>query len=152
MDRADYRVYTLLGDGELAEGSNWEAALAASNYGLDNLTAILDRNTLQITGRTYDICNTEPLHEKFVAFGWAVHEVEGHDIAALMEAFTTVPFKQGHPSLVIANTVKGRGVSFMEDIVKWHHGVPDDTEFSLAIQELDLALAQVQEPAALGEY
>ena len=89
MDGADYRVFTLLGDGELAEGSNWEAAMAAAHYQLDNLTAIIDCNTLQITGRTHDVMNTEPLEEKFTAFGWAVRTVDGHDLAALTDALAS---------------------------------------------------------------
>lgn len=138
MDHAHYRVYTLLGDGELAEGSNWEAALTAAHYSLDNLIAIVDRNGLQITGATRDVCHTEPLAEKFHAFGWQVREVEGHDVTTLTAALTAVPFERGKPSLLIANTVKGKGISFMEGVTKWHHGVPSDEEYELALQELAL--------------
>lgn len=142
LDEASYRVYTLLGDGELAEGSNWEAALAASHYGLDNLTAIVDCNTLQITGHTRDVMNTEPLGAKFEAFGWAVRRVDGHDFGELTEALRG-PLVTGRPSLVIADTVKGKGVSFMENVAKWHHGVPDDEEYARALAEIDLALSGV---------
>src|SRR6516162_7534729 len=123
LDAAPYRVFTLLGDGELAEGSNWEAAMAAAHYDLDNLTAIIDHNTLQITGRTRDVLSNEPLGEKFEAFGWAVRTVDGHDFAELTSVLTT-PAEPGKPTCIIANTRKGRGVSFMEDVAKWHHGVP----------------------------
>ena len=141
MDAAGFRVYTLLGDGELTEGSNWEAAMVAAHYGLDNLVAVVDRNTLQITGRTRGVCNTEPLEAKFAAFGWTVGEVDGHDLDALIRAFDAVPFAPGRPSLIIANTVKGKGVSFMEDVSRWHHGVPDDAEFEAAMAELDARIA-----------
>ncbi|MBN1865979.1 transketolase [Candidatus Sumerlaeota bacterium] len=140
-DGASYRVFTLLGDGELAEGSNWEASMAAAHYGLDNLTAILDRNTLQITGRTEDVCGLEPLTEKFRAFGWSVRETDGHDHADLERTLRAVPFEPDRPSLVIARTVKGKGVSFIEDVAKWHHGVPSDEEFERALAELDRAMA-----------
>lgn len=136
MDEKDFRVFTLLGDGELAEGSNWEAAMAASHYQLDNLTAVIDHNTLQITGRTKDVMNTEPLAEKWEAFGWAVRRIDGHDFGALTWALEA-PLEKGKPSMIIADTVKGRGVSFMEDVGKWHHGVPSDSEYAQAIAELD---------------
>ncbi len=142
LDGADYRVFTLLGDGELAEGSNWEAAMAAAHYGLDNLTAIVDCNTLQITGRTRDVMNAEPLAEKFEAFGWAVRTVDGHDIGELTDALSA-PLEAGKPGVVIARTVKGKGISFMEDNGAWHHKVPTDDEFAAAMAELDAALAGV---------
>jgi transketolase len=138
LDAAAYRVFTLLGDGELAEGSNWEAAMAAAHYKLDNLTAILDHNTLQITGRTRDVCNNEPVDEKFRAFGWNVRMVDGHDLAQLSAVLTTAPIA-GQPTCVIANTTKGRGISFMADVCKWHHGVPSRDEYNQAIAELEAA-------------
>lgn len=138
LDAAHYRVFTLLGDGELAEGSNWEAAMAAAHYELDNLTAILDHNTLQITGHTRDVCSNEPLDEKFASFGWHVRTVNGHDFAALTEALTAKP-ATGKPTMIIANTVKGRGVSFMENVVSWHHGVPSAEQYALAQNELAAA-------------
>jgi transketolase len=138
LDGAAYRVFTLLGDGELAEGSNWEAAMAAAHYQLDNLTAILDHNSLQITGRTREVCSNEPVDEKFLAFGWSVRHADGHGLLELEGALQADP--QGkRPTLVIANTVKGRGVSFMEDVVRWHHGVPSEDEFAGALAELDQA-------------
>ena len=144
MDRAGFRVFTLLGDGELAEGSNWEAAMAAAHYKLDNLTAIVDRNTLQITGRTRDVMSTEPLEQKFAAFGWAVRTVDGHDLAALTAALSG-PAEAGKPTAVIAQTTKGRGVSFMEDVGRWHHGVPNDDEDARALAEIDAARARMPE-------
>jgi len=146
MDSAAYRVFTLLGDGELAEGSNWEAALAAAHYKLDNLTAIIDHNTLQISGHTRDVMSNEPLDEKWRAFGWAVKIVNGHDYAALTEALSK-PAEIGKPTCIIANTTKGKGVSFMENVAKWHHGVPSDAELKQALSELDLAEAKLKEVA-----
>jgi transketolase len=137
MDDKAYHVFTLLGDGELPEGSNWEAALTAAHYKLDNLCAIIDNNKLQITGANADVCNTYPIDSKFESFGWAVKEVDGHDINALKEAFAALPFEKGKPSLIIAHTIKGKGVSFMENSVKWHHGVPDREQYETAIAELD---------------
>ena len=144
LDTAPFRVFTLLGDGELAEGSNWEAAMSAAHYRLDNLTAILDHNTLQITGRTRDVCACDPVDEKFRAFGWGVRNVDGHDITELTGALSDAP-NIGCPTLVIAHTIKGRGISFMEDAVEWHHRVPDKTEFERALDELRHA------ECALGE-
>lgn len=142
MDRTGNRVVTLLGDGELAEGSNWEAAMAAAHYRLDNLTAIVDYNTLQITGRTRDVCNNEPLDAKFFSFGWHVRSVDGHDLDALSHTLLA-PAPEGKPTVVIARTIKGRGVSFMEDVGKWHHGVPNDEEYARALSEIDGAIARL---------
>ena len=147
MDNAPYRVFTLLGDGELAEGSNWEAALAAAHYKLDNLTAIIDHNTLQITGNTRDVMSNEPLDEKWRAFDWAVNSINGHDYAQLTEALSK-PAATGKPTCVIANTTKGKGVSFMENVAKWHHGVPSESELKQALTELDEAGAKLMEAQA----
>lgn len=142
-DGRDYRVFVLLGDGELAEGSNWEAAMAAAHYDLDNLVAIIDHNTLQITGRTRDVCSNEPLDEKFRAFNWEVRVIDGHSVPQLTDALTLLP-ERGKPLAVIANTIKGRGVSFMEDIAKWHHGVPSDAEYDKALAEIDQSIARYE--------
>jgi transketolase len=147
MDGANYRVFTLLGDGELAEGSNWEAAMAAAHHRLDNLTVIIDCNTLQISGRTRDVMNNEPLAEKWTAFGWEVRRVDGHDLAALTSALEA-PLSPGKPGCIIARTTKGRGVSFMEDVGKWHHGVPNDEEYARALAEIDAALVAMKGTAA----
>lgn len=140
MDKKDYKVYTLLGDGELPEGSNWEAALSAAHYQLDNLCAIVDKNNLQITSSTAQVMNTDPVKEKFESFGWSVKEVNGNDVDELVEVFKSLAFEKGKPSVVIANTIKGKGVSFMENELKWHHGVPSKDQYELAQSELDKAL------------
>jgi transketolase len=142
LDDLTYRVFTLLGDGELPEGSNWEAALLASHYKLDNLCTIVDKNGLQIAGPTTEVCNTDPLDQKFEAFGWAVRHIDGHDFQALTEAFDALPFEPGKPSLIIAHTVKGKGVSFMENQVKWHHGVPNAEQYQQALAELTTELVE----------
>ena len=140
LDKKDYRVYTLLGDGELPEGSNWEAALTAAQYKLDNICVIIDKNQLQITGPTNEVCSTDPLPQKWESFGWAVTEIDGNDIAALTAAFDALPFEKGKPSVIIANTIKGKGVSFMENQIKWHHGVPSEEQYHQAQHELDTVL------------
>lgn len=147
MDGAPYRVFTLLGDGELAEGSNWEAALAGAHYKLDNLVAILDHNTLQITGHTRDVMSNEPLGDKWRSFGWDVRSIDGHNYTEITAALT-MPQPEGRPLFVIANTVKGKGVSFMENVGKWHHGVPSEAELARAISELDAAEAKLRGVAA----
>ncbi|QNA45687.1 transketolase [Lacibacter sediminis] len=143
LDEKDFRVFTLMGDGELPEGSNWEAALSASHYKLDNLCAIVDKNSLQITAPTADVMNTDPLDKKWEAFGWAVKEVNGNDIDELKAAFAALPFEKGKPSVIIAHTTKGKGVSFMENELKWHHGVPNKEQYQQAINELDKSLTEV---------
>lgn len=136
-DNLDLRVFTVLGDGEMAEGSNWEACLFASHYKLDNLCAILDYNKLQITGVNAMVMGLEPLVPKLTAFGWAVQEVDGHDIPALVAALEDLPFEPGKPSFLVAHTVKGKGVSFMENVLKWHHGVPSAEQYVAALAELE---------------
>ncbi len=136
MDHRAYRVFTLLGDGELPEGSNWEAALSAAHYRLDNLCAILDKNSLQITGATSDVMNSDPVDKKLEAFGWEVRHVDGHDFGELKRVLGSTPFVKGKPSFVIAHTVKGKGVSFMENQRNWHHGVPDAQQYAAALEEL----------------
>lgn len=145
MDEATYKVFTLIGDGELAEGSNWEAVMMAAHYKLDNLVAILDHNALQITGHNRDVCSPYPIDEKFKAFGWEVLETDGNNIPQLRETFKKIPLSEGKPTLVIANTIKGKGVSFMEDVKKWHHGVPSDEQYEQAINELFAELKKLEE-------
>ncbi|MGD6748090.1 transketolase [Streptomyces sp. BH106] len=130
----DWRTLVVLGDGEMQEGSNWEAAMTAAHYGLSNLTAVVDRNRLQQGARTEDTKSLEPLNEKWASFGWEVRVIDGHDHRAIKEAYA--PSTTGRPVAVIANTVKGKGVSFMEDRVEWHHKVPTDEQVALALQEL----------------
>jgi transketolase len=139
IDGAAWRTFVLTGDGELQEGSNWEAAMAAAHFGLDNLTLIVDRNMLQQGDATERTIRLEPLAEKWRAFGWAVREVNGHDHAALLEAFGRLPFEPGRPSCIIAHTHKGCGVSFIEDRPEWHHRVPTDEELEAALLELERA-------------
>jgi transketolase len=143
MDEKEFRVFTLLGDGELPEGSNWEAALTAAHYKLDNLCAIVDHNKLQISGTTEEVLNTSPIDQKFEAFGWAVKHVDGHDLDQLLATFRSLPFSTGKPSMVIAHTIKGKGVSFMESQLKWHHGVPDGKQLEKAMTEFDAALLRL---------
>lgn len=141
LDDASWRTFVLTGDGELQEGSNWEALMTAAHYKLDNLTLIVDRNGLQQGDATEKTNQLEPLDKKIAAFGWAVREVDGHDIEALSDTLHTVPFQAGHPSCVIAYTHKGMGVSFMQDKVGWHHRVPTDEELQIAFEELEGAIA-----------
>lgn len=130
------RVYVLLGDGELAEGSNWEAAAAASHHGLDNLLAIIDRNGLQIGGRTTDVMSYEPLDERWRSFGWSVREVDGHNLKSLVETMSAIPFEEGKPSLIIADTVKSKGLSFAEDKATYHYWKATAEEIEMAEKEL----------------
>ncbi|MEU8142236.1 transketolase [Nonomuraea sp. NPDC048901] len=129
-----WRTIVVLGDGEMQEGSNWEAAMTAAHYGLANLTAVVDRNRLQQGARTEDTKSLEPLDQKWASFGWEVRVIDGHDHAAIKQAYA--PSSTGRPVAVIANTVKGKGVSFMEDRVEWHHKVPTDEQVQLALEEL----------------
>ena len=136
MTSGAWRTFVLTGDGELQEGSNWEAAMAASQFRLDNLTLIVDRNGLQQGDETERTIALEPLAERWRAFGWAVEEVDGHDVLTLISTLRATPFENGRPNCVIAHTRKGRGVSFMENRVEWHHRVPTTQEFETALQEL----------------
>ncbi len=137
MDQRDYRVYTVMGDGELAEGSVWEGVMAASHYKLDNLCAVVDRNRLQISGPTEEIMHHDDLGQRFSSFGWHVVTADGNDIPSLDRAFGEARQQKGQPTVVIANTIKGCGVSFMENQAGWHHRVPTDEEHQAAVRELD---------------
>ncbi len=141
IDDADYRVFALTGDGELQEGSMWEAAMLAGHRGLGRLTVIVDRNRLQQGARTEDTNALEPLADKWRAFGWEVVEVDGHDVAALLTAFDAAAEPRDRPRCIIANTAKGHGVSFMRDQAGWHHGVPDAGQYAQAIAELEAEMA-----------
>ena len=136
MDGRPNRVYTVTGDGELAEGSVWEGVMAASQYGLDNLCATVDRNRLQISGGTEEVMHHDDLAERFRAFGWNVITAEGNDVGALCAAYETAKTVMGKPTAVIAETTKGCGVSFMEDRAEWHHRVPTEEEYDRAMEEL----------------
>lgn len=136
IDGKSYRVYTLLGDGEVDEGMVWEAAMAAAHYKLDNLLAILDYNGLQIDGFNEEVMNISPLPEKWRAFGWNVIEVDGHDIEELISAFALARNAREMPTIIIAKTVKGKGVSFMENQVGWHGAAPSPEQGEKALAEL----------------
>lgn len=137
LQGASWRAFALTGDGELQEGSNWEAAMSAAHYKLDNLTVIVDRNRLQQGDWTEETMQLEPLADKWRAFGWSVTEVDGHDIAQLLQTFNRVPFEQDKPNCIIAHTHKGQGVSFMQDKAAWHHKVPNAEELAIALKELE---------------
>ena len=142
MRGEDWRTFVLTGDGELQEGSNWEAALTAQQYGLDNLVVIVDRNRIQQGDFTETIIRMDPLAPKWAAFGFAVVEVDGHDHAALLECFSSLPLQRGKPTCIIANTIKGKGVSFAENKPAWHHGVPTKDHLALAAVELGVEVSQ----------
>lgn len=137
MDKKTYKTYVLMGDGEQGEGSIYEAAMSASNYKLDNLVAIIDRNHLQISGDTEDVMSLEPMRERWEAFGWEVLEVEGNNISKIVDTFDNLNYTNNKPKLIISRTTKGCGVSFMENLVKWHHGVPNEEQYAEAIAEIE---------------
>jgi transketolase len=142
LDNKNNSVYTLLGDGELAEGSSWEAAMAASHYKLNNLIAIIDRNQLQITGKTVDVMSAEPLKEKWEAFGWNVVTIDGHNYKQLLQELSNND-SPDQPKMIIADTVKGKGISFVEGETSWHHDVPNDEEYEKGLQELQSKLEEL---------
>ena len=136
-DKASSRVFVLLGDGECDEGAVWEAAMSAGHFGLDGLTALVDHNKQQALGHVVDVMTLEPLAEKFKAFGWSVREIDGHDMREIVEVLDRTPFEKGRPSMIIANTVKGKGVSFMEDELLWHYKSLTEEEAGKALAELE---------------
>ena len=146
------RVFCLLGDGEMQEGSNWEAMMFAAHRGLDNLVAFLDLNDLQIDGHVSDVCSLGDVDAKFSAFGWNVRRVNGHDVAALIDAIRWAKgnLGSGRPSAVICETVKGKGVSFMEDVCNWHGVAPGHDDADAAIAELDAARAELEKEVLNG--
>ena len=137
MDSLDAKVYVIMGDGELAEGSNWEAAAAGSHHKLDNLLVFVDRNHLQISGPTVDVMNYEPLDKRWQAFGWGVREIDGHDLKQIVANATDIPFEKGKPSVILADTVKSKGLSFAEDKVDFHYWKASDEDLAIAERELD---------------
>ena len=136
LDNRDFRVFVLVGDGECQEGSIWEGAMAAAHYKLDNLIAIVDRNKLSMDGSTEEIMALEDLDKKWEAFGWVVQEIDGHDIEAILGVLESIPFEEKKPSVVIANTVKGKGISFMENRYKWHYREAAEEQTRQALREL----------------
>ena len=136
-DKVNYRVFVILSDGECDEGSVWEAAMFASHLKLDNLIAIVDYNKIQSFGRVEEVINLEPFAEKWRSFGWSAREVDGHDLNQLIRMLKNVPFEKGKPSVVIAHTIKGKGVSFMEDKLEWHYRSPNKEQYECALNELN---------------
>lgn len=137
MDHSSRRVYVVMGDGELAEGSVWEGAMSASQYKLDNLVAVVDRNRLQISGTTEEVMHQDPLEERFAAFGWNVIDVDGNDVDAVIAACEVAKSVKGKPTLLVANTVKGKGSSVMENKAAWHHHVPSQEEYDQIMKDLE---------------
>ena len=139
MDHKDYRVYTLLGDGEIEEGQVWEEAMFAGHRKLDNLVVIVDNNNLQIDGTVEEVCSPYPIDKKFEAFNFHVIVINGHDFDEIRNALNEAKNTKGQPTAIIMNTVKGKGVSFMENQVNWHGAAPNDEQFAVAMEELEKA-------------
>ena len=135
-DKKDYRVYAALGDGELEEGQVWEAAMAAAHYKLDNLTAFVDYNGLQIDGKITDVMNPEPIADKFIAFGWNVIEIDAHDFDQIEDAVNKAKETKGKPTMILAHSIKGKGVSYMENQASWHGSAPKKEQTEQALAEL----------------
>ncbi len=144
LDGKGYRVYAILGDGEVAEGQVWEASMAAAKYKLDNLCAFVDVNGLQIDGKTADVMPTEPLDAKFAACGWNVLKADGHDYAAIADALAQAAAHKGRPTVILAHTTKGKGVSFMENNAGWHGKAPNDEQYAQAKAELEAHLKELE--------
>ncbi|MBN2273836.1 MAG: transketolase [Bacteroidales bacterium] len=150
MDNRSYRTYVLMGDGEQGEGSVYEAAMSASHYKLDNLIAIIDRNELQISGNTEEVMMLEPIRERWEAFGWEVYDVDGNNIGTLVDNFASLDFSNKKPKLIIAHTIKGCGISFMESLASWHHGVVNEKQYEEAISEINERIKNLR--AKITEY
>lgn len=136
MNEQRYRTFVLMGDGEQGEGSIYEAAMAANQYGLDNLVAIIDRNRLQISGTTEEVMSLENMYQRWSAFGWDVIEMDGNNICDIVNTFNAIDYSNHKPHLLISHTIKGKGVSYMEGVAKWHHGVPSEEQYEKAIREI----------------
>ena len=137
MDNKTFHTFVLMGDGEQGEGSIYEAAMSASHYYLDNLVAIIDRNELQISGKTEEVMRLEPIRERWEVFGWEVFDVDGNDIKALVDVFDSLNYSNKKPKIIIAHTIKGCGISFMERLASWHHGVVNEEQYKEAVVEID---------------
>ncbi|MBM7624161.1 transketolase [Sporohalobacter salinus] len=137
LDQKDYRVFSIIGDGEMQEGQIWEAAMSAANYKLDNLIAFADYNQVQLVDKTEEVMNVHPVADKFEAFGWYIIEIDGHELTAVLEALDEAKEVTDKPIMVVANTVKGKGVSFMEGKAAWHGNAPDEEELEKALAELN---------------
>ena len=144
MDKKPYKTFVLMGDGEQGEGSIYEAAMAGSHYKLDNLVAIIDRNMLQISGCTEDVMSLEDINARWTAFGWDVVEVNGDEMEDIVEKLRSINYSNGKPHLIISHTTKGKGVSYMENVAKWHHGVPTEEQYTQALNEIDERIKQYE--------
>lgn len=145
MDHKSYKTYVVMGDGEQGEGSIYEAAMAASHYKLDNLVAIIDRNHLQISGNTEDVMSIDSIEDRWTAFGWDVITADGNSASSMSNTLKSIDFNNRKPHLIIAETTKGRGVSFMENVAKWHHGMPDADQYATAISEIECRINEMKE-------
>lgn len=144
MDKQPWRTFVLMGDGEQGEGSIYEAAMAGSHYKLDNLVAIIDRNRLQISDTTENVMALEPIADRWTAFGWDVKDINGDSMEAIVEALDSIDYTNGKPHLIISRTTKGYGVSLMENVLKWHHGVPTQEEYEKAIAEIEARIESLK--------
>ena len=144
IDNADYKVYTILGDGEIQEGQVWEAAMFAAHHKLDNLVAIVDNNGLQIDGKICEVCSPEPITDKFAAFGWHVITMDAHDFDDIERAFDEAEKISGKPVAIIQKSIKGKGVSFMEDKCSWHGSAPNKEQYDQAMQELNARISEIE--------
>ncbi len=142
MDKKAYRTFVVMGDGEQGEGSIYEAAMSASHFKLGNLVAIIDRNHLQISGNTEDVMALEDIEARWTSFGWDVVKANGDDVVDLVNKLHAIDYTANRPHLIISETTKGRGVSFMENVAKWHHGVPDEEQYNTAIKEIECRIAK----------
>jgi transketolase len=148
MDKKSHRVFTLMGDGETQEGSVWEAAMAAAHYKLDNLVAVIDRNGMNIDGPTEEVMALEPFAQKWQSFGWVVRTVDGHDVPALIQVMRSAPFAAEKPSVVVAKTVKGKGIDFIENRKEWHHRAPDAKQTEEVFRQLKAQKEALEKEAA----
>ena len=144
MDKAPWHTFVLMGDGEQGEGSIYEAAMAGSNYKLDNLVAIIDRNHLQISGDTEDVMKIESIYDRWTAFGWDVKEINGDNMQEIIDAFHNIDYNNGKPHLIVSHTTKGYGISYMENIAKWHHGMPNAEQYEQAIKEISARIEELR--------
>ena len=144
MDSKPWKTFVVMGDGEQGEGSIYEAAMAGSNYELDNLVAIIDRNRLQISGNTEDVMKIEDIRERWKAFGWDVQEMNGDDMKSIISSLESIDYNNKKPHLLIAHTTKGKGVSFMENKAEWHHGVPSQEQYEQAIAEISCRISKIE--------
>jgi len=143
MDCKDYKTFVLMGDGEQGEGSIYEAAMSAGHYKLNNLTAIIDRNGLQISDKTENVMSIDPIKERWTAFGWDVSEVNGDNMGCIISALDNIDYEKNKPHLIISKTTKGEGIPYMENVLKWHHGIPNEKEYLQCMSELDAQINQL---------